>query len=248
MNVLIFGFGFLGKPLAERLSEQGVNVRAIKRQLTSDDICLPIPIDTVALTPTVFLPHWANYETWVILLPPYQVPDYADVIQSLTHKACQFGIKHVVFGSSISVYGDSVRECNESTPTHAQTPSAQAIVAAETHLQHSALVHVDIMRLGGLYSAARHPIYTLNQRQNNTGAHQVVNVLHQDCAVRALMYVIMHPNGKRIRNVVEPQHPTKIQFYTQEANKLGVNVPHFDLNDTHSGKTVVSLFQDLPLS
>ena len=42
----ILGFGYLGRPLAERLYQHGCRVSVLKRRLTSDDINLPIGLHT----------------------------------------------------------------------------------------------------------------------------------------------------------------------------------------------------------
>ena len=43
----ILGFGYLGRPLAERAYQAGAEVAAVKRRLSSDDINLPIELDGV---------------------------------------------------------------------------------------------------------------------------------------------------------------------------------------------------------
>ena len=52
----ILGFGYLGRPLAERLYQHGCRVSALKRRLTSDDINLPIGLHTADLNQTPPLP------------------------------------------------------------------------------------------------------------------------------------------------------------------------------------------------
>ncbi|WP_304335281.1 NAD-dependent epimerase/dehydratase family protein [Conchiformibius steedae] len=244
-NTLIFGLGFLGKPLAEALWQNGVNVRAVKRHLTSDDINLPFALDTLDLSPQSRLPAWKDYPTWVFLLPPSQVADYAQTLAALVQYAESAGVAQLVFGSSTSVYGSQARVCDEHSSLHPETASAHAIVAAEQSCLNSTVAHVDILRFGGLYAAERHPVYSLLKRQNNTGAHQPVNMVHRDIALAALVRAIQQPNGKRVRNIVEAQHPSKAEFYAAEAAKLCVAAPHFDLSDTRSGKTVVSVFDDV---
>ena len=45
----ILGLGYLGRPLAQKLYEHDSRVAAIKRSLTSDDINLPVHLDTIDL-------------------------------------------------------------------------------------------------------------------------------------------------------------------------------------------------------
>ena len=48
-STAILGLGYLGRPLAQKFYENGSEVAALKRHLTSDDINLPIQLDTVDL-------------------------------------------------------------------------------------------------------------------------------------------------------------------------------------------------------
>lgn len=244
MNVLIFGFGFLGKPLAEKLTERGHKVRAIKRYLTSDDICLPIELDCLDMAQGQYLEQWAEFEVWVWLLPPSSIENYADIAKRWVNTAVRFGVKHVIFASTTSVYGYGHRECNEYSSLDPQAASACKVVDAEQSILNGGVTHTDVLRLGGLYSAERHPLYTLLKRDTNSGGLQPVNMLHRDRAVSVLIYAINHPNGMRIRNIVESAHPTKKEFYASEARKLGLPTPVFDDGDVDQGKIVHTVFND----
>lgn len=48
-DISILGLGYLGLPLAQKFYEQGSQVAAVKRNLTSDDINLPIELDIIDL-------------------------------------------------------------------------------------------------------------------------------------------------------------------------------------------------------
>ncbi len=249
-DAAILGLGYLGRPLAQKLHEQGAEVAALKRRLTSDDINLPIRLDCADLNqPQVFQTafwqqHWADKAVWIALLPPSAVEDYTNMMREWVALARRFGVEHLVFGSSIGVYGDAARDCNEYSKPQPQSRSAQCMLAAETILLESGVANVDILRLGGLYSAERHPLASLLKRSNIGGAHRPVNVLHQDLAVAALYRAAATPAGVRIRNIVEPQHPPKHEFYRAEAAKLGLPEAVFDMNDNSGGKTVSTAFDD----
>ncbi|MDO5639719.1 MAG: SDR family NAD(P)-dependent oxidoreductase [Neisseria sp.] len=249
-DAAILGLGYLGRPLAQKLYEQGAQVAALKRRLTSDDINLPIRLDCADLNDarvfqTAFWQqHWADKSIWFGLLPPSPLHDYEAVIRRWTALAVQFGVKHIVFASSIGVYGDDARECDEHSRPQPQTASAARSLAAECILTGSGIAHIDILRLGGLYSAERHPLHSLLKRSPVGGARKPVNMLHRDAAVAALRLAAATPSGIRIRNIVEPQHPPKHEFYRAEAAKLGLPAADFDLNDTGGGKTVHTAFDD----
>lgn len=239
----ILGLGYLGRPLAQKLYENGYDVAAVKRRLTSDDINLPIRLDALDLNrtdgfQTALRQHWAGKPTWFCLLPPSALDDYAATLQQWLQLAESLDVQHIIFTGSTSVYGDQVRECDETSPLSPQTDSAKQIAAVEKLLLDSRIPHVDILRLGGLYCAERHPVTRLALKRNISGGRQPVNVLHRDSAVAALFQTALNPGGKRIKNVVEPNHPARAEFYSAEAAKLGLPAPDFDPLDNSGGKIV----------
>lgn len=248
-DTAILGLGHLGRPLAEALYLRGSQVAALKRTLTSDDICLPIALDSADLNRNrvwqqpFWREHWAAKSTWVCLLPPSALSGYAETLRRWITLAEYFQVAHLVYTSSISVYGDTPRICDEHTPPQPHTPSARACLAAENLLQAAGVPHVTILRLGGLYSAERHPLAALMQRQPIPRPQAAANMLHRDRAVSALVQAVMQPNGRRIRNILETPPPARADFYRCQATLLGLPEPQFD-NDPAPGKTVVSRYHD----
>ncbi|UOO81307.1 SDR family NAD(P)-dependent oxidoreductase [Uruburuella testudinis] len=252
-DAAILGMGYLGRPLAEKLFEQGSRVAALKRRLTSDDINLPVALDTADLNrvgvfqEAFWQQHWADKPVWICLLPPSALNDYPAVIGGWLALAQQFGVQHIVYAGSISVYGDGERVCDEHSPPQPATAGAVNIMAAEQLLLQSGVPHIDILRLGGLYCAQRHPLTSLLKRSSIAGAHRPVNMLHRGWAVAALYQAACTPGGIRVRNIVEPQHPPKHQFYRAEAAKLGLPEAAFDMADRSGGKTVTTAFDDFTI-
>lgn len=242
-SILIIGMGFLGRPLAERADQNAWRVRGVKRHQTSDDICLPIEMDFVALSPDFRQPEWADYGTWAILLPPTPVPQYVETIENIVHQAQQFGVQHLIYASSISVYGNTPRICDEYSSLNPETASAHQIIAAEQCCLNADFPHVDILRFGGLYATERHPLRSLLKRAQIKGAAQPVNMVHRDQAVSALFQAACTPNGTRIRNIVQAEHPSKREFYRQQAQILGLPEPDWDDKDKDAtGRIINSLF------
>ena len=248
----ILGLGYLGLPLAQKLYEHGSRVAAVKRSLTSDDINLPIHLDTIDLNQdsafqsanlardTSFWRHHADKPVWFCLLPPSSLTHYADTVKQWAELARACNVRHLIFTSSTSVYGDKVRECDETATSDPQTESAHQILAAEQYLLDSGVPNIDILRLGGLYCAERHPVSLLVQKQNIPGGNQPVNIVHRDIAVETLFQTALKPNGKRLKNIIEPRHPTRREFYTEEAAKLGLPAPDFAPDDSR-GKIIITV-------
>lgn len=156
-HISITGLGYLGLPLAQKFYRHGSRVAAIKRSLTSDDINLPIHLDTFDLNrtdtfQTALWRHHADKPVWFFLLPPSFLAHYADTVKQWAELARACNVQHLIFTSSTSVYGDKARECNETAAPDPQTESARQILAAEQHLLDNGVPNIDILRLGGLYA------------------------------------------------------------------------------------------------
>lgn len=57
-------------------------------------------------------------------------------------------------------------------------------------------------------------------------------IVHRDIAVENLFQTASNPGGRRLKNIIEPRHPTRREFYTEEAAKLGLPAPDFSPDDS----------------
>ena len=136
-DISILGLGYLGLPLAQKCYEQGSQVATVKRNLTSDDINLPIELDIIDLNQDDIFHNsalWQNHinkPTWFCLLPPSSLNHYADTLKKWIQLAERCKVQHIIFTSSTSVYGNQARVCDETTPLDPQTESARQILAVE---------------------------------------------------------------------------------------------------------------------
>lgn len=247
-HTVIIGLGYLGLPLAQVLFEQGHHLTAFKRHFTSDEAALPFAVHAFdfndentwqAKNWTVDVPTQAD---WYILLPPSPFADYPQVVARCLNMALATQARCLVFASSISVYGDAARDCDEHSPVAPETTAARAIVLAENILLNSQLENLAILRLGGLYCAARHPLYHILQQGYLKKANAAANMLHRDLAIAALRHAAAHTVGHAIRNIVQTPHPSRSAFYTQQAQLLGLPVPDFDDKDNTKGKRIFSIY------
>ena len=243
----ILGFGYLGRPLAERLYQHGCRVSALKRRLTSDDINLPIGLHTADLNQTPLsdglFACWQGIPTWICLLPPSAFADYPALIAAWVAAAERYGAEHLIFTGSIGVYGRRERVCDEDSPPDDGDEKAVRLLAAEQAVRASSVAATDILRLGGLYDAERHPLATIAKNAGRLKGGEAVNMLHRDRAVSALFQTACIPDGHRLRNLVETPHPSRRSFYAAEAAKLGLPVPQF-AEGGGRGRTVQTRYGD----
>ena len=236
-RVWIAGAGYLGVPLAQQLQAAVYPVSASSRT----------PREGVVWQAWDFSVHSALQDfqaadTWVVLLPPSSGSDYVAHMRHLCAQAQQLQLAHVVYASSTSVYGSEARICDEQSSVAPESVNAKQIVRCEQLWQNSGLPCVSILRLGGLYDDERHPVRRLSGRVAIKGGKRPVNVVSRSAAVAALAGHVAHAQGG-IFNVVEAMHPSRAEFYSQEALRLGLPLPEFDASDESRGKTVISRHQ-----
>ena len=236
-RVWIAGAGYLGIPLAQQLLAAAYAVSASSRTLR----------EGVVWHAWDFAAHSALQDfqaanTWVVLLPPSSGSDYVAHMRHLCAQAQQLHTAHVVYASSTSVYGSEARVCDEESSVAPESDHAKQMVRCEQIWQSSGLPCASILRLGGLYDDERHPVRRLSGRVAIKGGKHPVNVVSRTGAVTALAQHVAHAQGG-IFNVVEAAHPSRSEFYSQEALRLGLPLPEFDASDESRGKTVISRHQ-----
>ena len=236
-RVWIAGAGYLGVPLAQQLQAASYAVSASSRTAR----------EGVSWQAWDFAAHSAEQDfqiadTWVVLLPPSSGNDYVAHMRHLCAQAQQLQLAHVVYASSTSVYGSAARVCDEKSSLAPESDHAKQMVRCEQIWQDSGLPCVSILRLGGLYDDERHPVRRLSGRVAIKSGKHPVNVVSRSGAVAALAHHVAHAQGG-IFNVVEAAHPSRSEFYSQEALRLGLPLPEFDASDASYGKTVISRHQ-----
>lgn len=241
-NVGIVGLGYLGLPIANRLQNLGMSVIASKGSLAE-----PSVIDTIKVVPLNLgvqpfrLPESSTglfkVDTLICSIPPSGCPEYAEAVDWLVQQAMIHKVTKFILLSSISVYGESMRVCDENSVLEPITKSALAMVQAEKKLLQSNLDNVMVLRLGGLFSDDRHPVKHLAGKTNIKNGQHVVNLLHKEDAVLAICTAVSSSESG-VWNICADDHPSRAEFYTKEAKRLGLTVPEFDLLDFNKGKMV----------
>ncbi|MDO5687293.1 MAG: NAD(P)H-binding protein [Neisseria sp.] len=239
-SLLILGKGYLGAPLAAHLRAAGHCVAATRRT-ADDDLTQAFALDDFDPRAAA-VQSWRDHAVWVCLLPPSAGANYVEHLHALLDYAEQCGVRRMVYAGSISVYGSAARLCHEDTPCAPESEAACKILAVENLLRSSRLPEIRIVRLGGLYDDARHPIHSLAGRKMLRGGRHPVNLTPRTDAVQALTAAALQSDNVLLRNVVAAAHPLRQDFYPAEARRFRLPEPHFDPHDLSSGKIVISRF------
>ncbi|PJG85186.1 SDR family oxidoreductase [Conservatibacter flavescens] len=241
-SVAIVGLGWLGVPLAKHLQHLGWEVKGSKRTHEGVEQMRLFGIETyhLELTPEINadpddLTLLFSVDALVINIPPSQyffdMTQYILGIENVLNEALLHGVQQVIFISSTSVFPEVSGQFDESILPQPTSLTAKGLYEIEQRLLACQHIHMDIIRFAGLVGEGRHPVHTLSKRENVVGGNQPVNLVHLDDCARAIQLLLETPSFQRVYHLSAPIHPTKQDYYTYCAEKLGINVPHFISSD-----------------
>jgi nucleoside-diphosphate-sugar epimerase len=236
-TISILGMGWLGLPLGEFLVSKGFRV---KGSTTSEH-------KLSSFTDLGIQPYLINIEygiideqskdffdtdILIITIPPKrEVERYKMQMETIAEAIQSHGIQHVVYTSSTGVYGDLEGNITEDTPLQLAKDGSNAVVYAEEILGKLRL-NLTICRLGGLIGDNRNPARFLAGRVNLPNGNAPVNLVHQTDCVQVIYQIIVQNAWNEIFNVCADTHPPKSIFYTLEAQRQGLALPHFASDST----------------
>ena len=159
---------------------------------------------------------------------------------ALIDAAVNAGVRHIVFISTTSVYGDSTNQfINETSATDPHTASAKAHVAIENYLlAQRDQINVSIVRLAGLVGPDRHPARSLSGRELD-GGNKRVNLVHIHDVASALKKIIGSTPINGTIHLCSLSHPKRGVYYVDAAKAMNIEPPYFtDTESSPSGKAI----------
>ncbi|MEL6389137.1 MAG: SDR family oxidoreductase [Bacteroidota bacterium] len=230
-SVSIIGCGWLGYPLAKRLLASyqvhgSTTSLAKKDQLSHDGIRANQLILEEDLSGD-FTEKIFQSDLTVISIPPgRRNPDvntwYPSAIQLILNRLRKYrDHPSIIYISSTGVYPDSFGEVTESTQPSPSRPSGQAVLSAEK-LVSDASKNWTILRLSGLAGLGREPGRWFAGREEVEGGDTPVNMVHLDDCLNVIELCIKKSQPGSTYNVCADEHPVKKDFYTAQADKLGL--------------------------
>ncbi len=250
MKISILGCGWLGLPLAERLRDEGHQIKGSttseeKLQLLKGKEIQPFLLE---LTPDLHCENCDDFwdaDVLVLNIPPGRGKNdvkefHQQQIQAVINRLTDSRINFVVFISSTSVYpqkGGIVSE--EDTKTgKASRASGNALLEAEKMLRKESGFETTIIRFGGLYGYDRHPVKYLAGRKNISNGNAPVNLIHQKDCINIIQKVIKENITDQIFNGVSDGHPPKKMYYPAVAKAMELKAPTFKNDESKEYKIV----------
>lgn len=245
-SVFIFGCGYVGTALAERLLSQGVRVGALTRNANKAQLLRELGVHEVIVADldssswhSEVSGRYAGIVNCVSSagggLPGYR-KSYIEGQRSILRwiagsKTCRY-----IYTSSTSVYPqDGGISVDENSSTENAPATGQVLVESEQILSDfcEKIEHWYVFRLAGIYGPNRH--YLLDQLR--TGGSVIpgrgdytLNMIHLEDIVEILVKALRVDTiaGSGIYNLVDSEPTHKEEVLTWLASALGVPKPSFD--------------------
>ncbi|MES2857016.1 MAG: SDR family oxidoreductase [Bdellovibrionota bacterium] len=256
----LLGCGWVGVPLAQKLITNEVEVwgsttRPERISLLSSlgikPCLLRLDGDSATSSELESVSSFFDTDVLVIGIPPQSAlgSDFhlAQIETILAARAHSKSNRHVIYVSSLSVYGDEQGEVDETTTPTPTRDSGETLLLAENALRDAAKksgFSLTIVRAAGLIGPGRHPGMFLKGKVLLPNPQSVVNLIHQEDLAELLSRLVsdtshLSNHETRVFNAVARAHPTREDFYTRSSIAVGVEAPTFKHEKSESiGKRV----------
>lgn len=233
-TIVLWGVGWLGIPLAQSLQKAGNSVWCITRSEEKKAFLASHGIH--ASTIEGFQKDHeliSTCSTFIIALPPVKDSDFLEQMKQTIQLLPAH--THLIYTSSIGVYLPTSGLVDENSPIDETHAVAQIEKLVSTYKPYKST----ILRLGGLIGPKRHPVNFLAKKNQNLNPNQVVNLVHQEDVIRVVEAIVEKPTFG-IFNVCSSEHPTRIDYYNQAAEAVGLGPILFEKSTSEKGKIVDS--------
>lgn len=237
MNLVILGCGKLGQSIAEYAISKGVEVVGTVSSNNNMKSLEIKKIKSLKFTLGDQLPIEVIQNANTVL---FSIP----IIKSLSIETLKTTFHFIheinpnvkfIFTSSTSVYSSDQNVTSENGKVNDENLN----IVIEKIIRHQFKNYV-ILRLGGLISESRHPVFSLSGKKNLPNGDAPVNLVHHKDVARIVYLLMDQLNQSRVYNVVYPFHPSKAAYYTLKAKEFQLEPPTFTSDENSMHKVVSS--------
>jgi nucleoside-diphosphate-sugar epimerase len=239
MNIAVIGTGWLGHPLATKLTELGHIVYGSRRTVPEAERVVyrtfihpsrnPINKEIIPLADVVILAFPPGKET-----PEQYAGDCLDICRLVGEQA------RVILISSTGVYRKQNGTCSEESFDDLQFDPDYPVSRAEFELIQLLGKRLTIVRLAGLIGPNRYPVKNMSASGKTYKGNEPVNVIHQQDAVDLVIFITERKISGEIVNGCAAEHPLREAYYSWMADKLGIDPPLFLQSTADDGKIISS--------
>lgn len=220
-RVSILGCGWLGKPLAISLLEDGFSVKGSSTRKEKLPILESLGIESYLIDITDFeeFDGFLNSDILIIAITSKDIDAFESLIQQIETST----IQKVIFISSTSVYPAKNSVVSEENKT-LDTP----LSAIEKLFRNNSFFETTVLRFAGLFGPERHPGNWFKNGRTIPQPNGFVNMIHQEDCIEIIHEIINQNCWNTTLNACSNDHPTRKEFYTNVRKSLGLVVPIFE--------------------
>lgn len=228
-TVTIIGSGWLGRPLAQHLQKQGLDVCVTststekKAQLEAND--LNVIIFPNAVSDEQLQKRLSVSQTVIITIPPGN--DYEKTgatirnVLAMLPEGCR-----VFYTSSTGVYrhlstSDRLLIIEENAEVNGPLANLESIITTSGK-------RFVVCRLGGLCGPGRHPGRFLAGKKNVADGNTVVNLVHLTDVIRWMTALLKSEVSNEVFQITADEHPQRQDYYPFAALQIGRDAPEFE--------------------
>ena len=241
-TIAIAGLGWLGQPLAYRLSSLGYTIKGSVTTIEKATLlqqngfeAYPLEISEKGIEGEIKA-LLKNVHCLAIMIPPgLRKNTGADYVLKMVHlleAIKQASVSKIILVSSTSVYDDSQGNVTEKDEPKPETISGKQLRQVEELFFNSEELETTIVRFGGLIGGSRQPAKYLAGRKDLADGNAPVNLIHRDDCINILVEILKQDAFGKVFNAVNPKHPTKADYYIRKTKDLGLEPPTFAEGDS----------------
>jgi len=242
-RLVVLGAGWLGHALCVNAQQAGWKVQGTHRSNTREfDFERQFKLEGNQLIHQVDLDN----AFWVCAIPPRSRHSESNYLETLTAALAlskKLNAKGFLLCSSTGVYDQEPGVYSESSDIACANPRQTKLYQVEEQVLEQ---NGKVLRLAGLLGPNREPGKFVAGKELNTSSQQVVNMVHQQDVINAIFAVIAHWQvGQNIYNIVNPEHPTKADYYALKCKQHGGEMPKFTSDEKAERKVIGSAIEAL---
>tara|TARA_R110001632_G_scaffold68401_1_gene160304 strand:- start:4681 stop:5442 length:762 start_codon:yes stop_codon:yes gene_type:complete len=220
-NISILGCGWLGKPLAVSLLEDGFSVKGSTTSEIRIDELEALEIETYMVDIAEFeeFDSFLNSDILIIAITSKDIDDFENLIQQIQASS----IQKVIFISSTSVYPIINAVVSEETQT-LKTPLSEI----ENLFRENTYFETTVIRFAGLFGPGRHPGSWFKNGRKIPQPNGFVNMIHQEDCIEIIHEIIGQNFWNSTMNACANDHPTRKDFYINARKSLDFDAPIFE--------------------
>ncbi len=243
MRVLIVGCGYVGLPLGVELVRQGHEVFGLRRSRAGESELVtgglkPLAADITRPEDLAKLPPSFDWVVNAVSSTKGGADEYREVYLHGTRNLLEWlraaPLQKFVYTSSTSVYGQNDGSLvKETSPAEPANLTSRLLVEAEKLLLEAARTRqfpAMILRVAGIYGPGRGHLfrqYLRHEAKIEGRGERLINMVHRDDLVGAIVAALMRGQPGEIYNVVDDEPVAQLHFFRWLSETLGKEMPAF---------------------